>query len=91
MLVLSRRSGERISIGSEIEVEVLGIHKGRVRLGFSGPPRVRIYRQEVLCNVGPDREEQHNRPLLKPEDVALCPTDECPNTIQHQSSHGHGP
>jgi carbon storage regulator len=75
MLVLSRKSGERISIGSEIEVEVLGIHKGRVRLGFSGPSRVRIYRQEVLCsvgsdsNVGPDREERTAGQLLKTEDV----------------------
>ena len=70
MLVLSRKSGERISIGSEIEVEVLGIHKGRVSLGFSGPPRVRIYRQEVFSQVGPETEEQPTARLLKSDDVA---------------------
>jgi carbon storage regulator len=48
MLVLSRKAGERISIGREIEVTVLGIRKGRVKLGFLGPPEVRIHREELL-------------------------------------------
>ena len=53
MLVLSRKAGERISIGPEIEVTVLGIHKGRVKLGFLGPPEVPINRQELLQRIGP--------------------------------------
>ncbi len=55
MLVLSRRAGERISIGSEIEVVVLGIHKGRVKLGFSGPPEVAIHREEVRRRIESDQ------------------------------------
>jgi len=55
MLVLSRKTGERISIGSEIEVTVLGIHKGRVKLGFSGPPEVRIHREELKRRIGPNQ------------------------------------
>ena len=47
MLVLSRKAGERTSIGPEIEVTVLGIHKGKVKLGFSGPPEIPIHREEV--------------------------------------------
>ena len=47
MLVLSRKAGERISIGPDVEVTVLGIHKGKVKLGFLGPPEVPIHRQEV--------------------------------------------
>ena len=54
MLVLSRKTGERISIGSEIEVTVLGIHKGRVKLGFLGPPEVPIHRNELLRCIGSD-------------------------------------
>ena len=37
MLARSRKSGERISIGGEIELTVLGIHKDRVKLAFSKP------------------------------------------------------
>ena len=55
MLVLSRKAGERISIGPEIELTVLGIHKGRVKLGFFGPPEVPIHREELLRRIGPDQ------------------------------------
>ena len=55
MLVLSRKAGERISIGPEIEVTVLGIHKGRVKLGFLGPPEVPIHREELRRRIGPDQ------------------------------------
>ena len=47
MLVLSRKAGERISIGPDIEVTVLGIHKGKVKLGFTGPSHISIHREEV--------------------------------------------
>ena len=47
MLVLARKLGEAIRIGQNIEVKVLSIHRGRVRLGFSGPPDVPIHREEI--------------------------------------------
>jgi carbon storage regulator len=47
MLVLSRKSGESINIGAEIEVKVLDVCGGRVRLGFSAPMDVNIRRQEL--------------------------------------------
>jgi carbon storage regulator len=47
MLVLRRRVGERIMIGDSIEVVVLQVRGGKVRLGFSAPPAVRVDRQEA--------------------------------------------
>ena len=47
MLVLSRKSGEAVVIGRQIEVKVLEIRAGRVKLGFSGPADVPIHREEV--------------------------------------------
>ena len=47
MLVLSRKNGECINIGGDIEVKVLDVRGGRVRLGFSAPPDVNIQRQEI--------------------------------------------
>lgn len=55
MLVLSRRAGERVLIGPDIEVTVLGIHGGKVKLGFAGPSEVPIYRNELLPRSGHDR------------------------------------
>jgi carbon storage regulator CsrA len=47
MLVLSRKSGESVRIGPDIEVKVLDVCGGRVRLGFSAPRNVEIQRSEI--------------------------------------------
>lgn len=47
MLVLTRKNGESIKIGKDITVTVLGVDKGRVRLGFEAPESVRILRTEL--------------------------------------------
>ena len=48
MLVLSRRIGETIRIGSEIELVVLDVNRGRVKLGFAGPRDVQVRRGELI-------------------------------------------
>jgi carbon storage regulator len=57
MLVLSRKSGESVCIGPEIEVKVLEICGGRVRLGFSAPLKVDIQRGEI-SSAPPNHCEQ---------------------------------
>ncbi len=53
MLVLSRKVGERIFVPElEMIVTVVAVTGGKVRLGFSAPPEVAIYREEV-CNQKP--------------------------------------
>lgn len=48
MLVLSRKVGERILIGRNISIMVVGVEAGsRVRLGIDAPPGVRIDREEI--------------------------------------------
>jgi carbon storage regulator len=47
MLILRRRIGESIVIDGRIEVSVLHVRGGKVRLGFSAPREVRILRQEM--------------------------------------------
>lgn len=47
MLVLSRKANQSIKIGDNIEVTVLGVSGGRVRLGISAPEHVRILRSEL--------------------------------------------
>jgi carbon storage regulator len=47
MLVLSRKSGERVLVGGDVEVVVLEVNAGRVKLGFSAPRHVPIFRAEV--------------------------------------------
>lgn len=47
MLVLSRKQGEVIEIGDEIEITVLEISGTRVKLGIDAPQHVRIKRKEI--------------------------------------------
>jgi carbon storage regulator len=47
MLVLSRKRGERILIGPNIEMIIVDISGNKVRLAFDAPQDVSIHRQEV--------------------------------------------
>lgn len=47
MLVLSRKKGEQVRIGPTIEITVLAISGGRVRLGLSAPRDILIDREEI--------------------------------------------
>ncbi len=48
MLVLSRNIGETIHIGENIEVQILGIARGQIRVGISAPREIQIVRTELL-------------------------------------------
>ncbi|MFQ5596598.1 MAG: carbon storage regulator CsrA [Nitrospiria bacterium] len=51
MLVLTRKLGEKISIGNDITVVVTGIHGTYVKLGVEAPRNIAIYREEVLART----------------------------------------
>jgi len=48
MLVLSRNVGERIRIGHDIELVVVRIRNGGVRLGIAAPRDLNIVRDELV-------------------------------------------
>lgn len=58
MLVLSRRSGERIVIDDDIVLEVVSIHGNRVKLGIVAPGEVLIRRSELLPKRGDESVPQ---------------------------------
>lgn len=47
MLVIRRRAGESVLVGEEIEMEVLEIGQGQVKLGIRAPREVVVLRKEV--------------------------------------------
>ncbi len=54
MLVLSRKVNQQIGIGNDIKVFVIAVHGDRVRLGFSAPEDLPIFREEVRRLSPPD-------------------------------------
>lgn len=47
MLILSRKQDDSVVIGDEIEIKIISIDKGSVRLGFSAPDHLVILRGEL--------------------------------------------
>jgi len=56
MLVLSRKVGEQVLIGRTIGVTVVAIQGNQVRLGFTAPDEVPVYRKEI-CPLDGDMAE----------------------------------
>ena len=48
MLVLSRKAGQQIRIGQDVQVIVLSIKRGRVKFGVTAPSEARVHRGELL-------------------------------------------
>ncbi len=47
MLILTRRVGEVIRIGDAIEVTILDVRGGQVRIGIRAPREVPVHREEI--------------------------------------------
>jgi carbon storage regulator len=47
MLILTRRIGETLRIGSNVSVTVLGMRGRQVRIGITAPKSVTVHREEL--------------------------------------------
>lgn len=47
MLILSRKVGERIVVGDNVEIEIVEIRGNKVRIGIDAPSIVSIHRKEI--------------------------------------------
>ena len=64
MLILTRRVGETVMIGDDIQVAVLGVKGNQVRVGIEAPTAINIVREELLK---PDRVQEGQAPLASNE------------------------
>lgn len=51
MLILSRKKDESIIIDGNIEIKILEIEEGKVRLGIQAPKDVDIFREELYKSI----------------------------------------
>lgn len=51
MLVLTRRVGETLMIGSDVTIVVLGVKGNQVRIGVNAPKEVAVHREEVYERI----------------------------------------
>ena len=51
MLALTRKKGESIVLGNDIELVVLDIRGDQVKVGISAPKNVPVYRKEIYLQI----------------------------------------
>jgi len=57
MLILTRRIGEKLLIGDDIEVVVLDVNRNQVKVGIKAPREMTVLREELYIR---DKKVQYN-------------------------------
>jgi carbon storage regulator len=66
MLILTRRVGERLIIGDDVIVTLLGVKGNQVRYGIEAPDNVSIHREEIYERI---QKEKTNKLIEKLEEI----------------------
>jgi carbon storage regulator len=56
MLILTRRVGEKLIIGEDVTVTVLGVKGNQVRVGINAPRDITVNREEIYQRIMKERE-----------------------------------
>ncbi len=56
MLVLTRKVGESVKIGNDIELKILSMDGEQIKLGIDAPKEIAIHRKEVYLAI----EQENN-------------------------------
>lgn len=56
MLILTRRAGETVMIGSDVTITVLGVKGNQVRIGINAPRDVAVHREEIFERIQSEKD-----------------------------------
>jgi carbon storage regulator len=62
MLILTRRVGEALKIGDDIDITILGIKGNQVRIGINAPKDVPVHREEIYTKIKDDGRQAADFP-----------------------------
>jgi len=51
MLILTRRVGETLKVGNDVDVTVLGVKGNQIRIGIKAPKNVAVHREEIFDRI----------------------------------------
>lgn len=70
MLVLTRMVNETIMIGDQIEVVIVDVKGGRVKIGVRAPDEVPVHRKEIYIQIKQENQEARAPELERLEGIA---------------------
>ena len=56
MLILTRRVGETLKVGNDVDVTVLGVKGNQIRIGIKAPKTVAVHREEIFDRIQREAE-----------------------------------
>jgi carbon storage regulator len=68
VLILTRRVGETLKIGKDVDVTVLGVQGNQVRIGIKAPKDVAVHREEVFDRIQRELKDKKPDGLNRPEE-----------------------
>jgi carbon storage regulator len=57
MLVLTRKNGETIKIGDDIEITIISAKNDQVKIGIKAPKNVEVFRKELYDQIQEENQE----------------------------------
>ena len=60
MLVLTRKPGETVMLGEDIQVKIVSVDGDQVKIGIKAPRALKIYRREVYEAIQKENEAALN-------------------------------
>lgn len=66
MLVLTRKPGETLMLGEDIQVKIVSVDGDQVKIGIEAPRAMKIYRREVYEAI-----QQENEAALETSDLSV--------------------
>lgn len=64
MLILTRRIGETLIIGDDVNITVLGVKGNQVRLGINAPKDVSVHREEIYLRIQQEKQDNDSEEVV---------------------------